>query len=88
MCGHGMLVHCLGGLGAAISIEAAELSSGDRVLTEWTLESTEAVHHCHGVISHDFKCSALMPPNQSYPCRRVDPSDSGSAPHAELLPRA
>jgi hypothetical protein len=56
-----MIVHCLGGLGAAVSVQAAELSRGDRVFTEWTLEGTEAVHHRHRVMSHDFKYSAFNP---------------------------
>jgi hypothetical protein len=57
MCNRRVIVHCPSRLGAAVTDLAVELSCGDRVSTEWTLERAKPVHHCDGVVSHTFKCS-------------------------------
>jgi hypothetical protein len=64
----GVLVHCPSCLGATVTVLAAELLCGDRMFTNWTLESAKTVHHFDGVISHSFKSSRLSgtTPNQSY----------------------
>jgi hypothetical protein len=56
----GVHVHCPSCLGAAVSVEAAELTCSDRVFTKWTFERAN-VHHFDGVMSHSFKCSRLSP---------------------------
>jgi len=55
----GVLVHCPSRLGATVTVLAAELPCGDRMFTNWTLESAKTVHHFDGVISHSFKSSRL-----------------------------
>jgi hypothetical protein len=59
MCSRGVLVHCLGRLGAAAAVLAAELQCGDGVFTKRALEGDKAVHHFDGVMSHSFNCSLL-----------------------------
>jgi hypothetical protein len=54
-----VLVHCPSRLGATVTVLAAELPCGDRMFTNWTLESAKTVHHFDGVISHSFKSSRL-----------------------------
>jgi hypothetical protein len=53
----GVVVHRPGRLGTAVAVLGAELLRGDGVFTEWTLERAKAVHHCDGVMSHNFNCS-------------------------------
>jgi hypothetical protein len=55
----GVLVHCPSCLGATVAVLAAEVLCGDRMFTNWTLESAKTVHHFDGVISHSFKSSRL-----------------------------
>src|SRR5580704_11030239 len=52
MCVSGVLVHCPGRLGAAVSVLAAEIPCGDGVSAEWALESGKPVHHLDRVMSH------------------------------------
>ena len=59
MCGYRVLIHCLGRLGAAAAVLAAELPCGDRVFTHQALERAKAVHHFDGVMSHSFKYRRL-----------------------------
>jgi protein-tyrosine phosphatase len=59
MCGRGMLVHCPGGLGPAVTVLAAEIPCGNGVFTDWALEGAEAVHHFDRVMSHSFNYSRL-----------------------------
>jgi len=61
MCSRGVVVHCLGRLGAAAPVLAAELLCGDGVLTKRALERGDAVHRFDGVMSHSSIVGA-------YPC--------------------
>ena len=55
-----MLIHCLGRLGAAAAVLAAELPCGDGVFAQKALERAKAVHHFDGVMSHNFKYRRLF----------------------------
>jgi len=64
MLSRGVLIHCLGRLGAAVAVLAAELLCGDGVLAERALEQAKAVHHFDGVMSHIFSvvaCPGMTP---------------------------
>jgi hypothetical protein len=51
-----VLVHCLGRLGAAAAVLAAELLCGDRVFTKWASERRKTIHRFDGVMSHSLNC--------------------------------
>ena len=60
MCNHAVLIHCPSRLSTGVAVLAAELPRGDGVFAKWTLERPKAVHHCDGVMPHNFNYSRLF----------------------------
>jgi hypothetical protein len=59
MSSRGVLVHCPGGLSAAVSVLAAEIPCGDGMFTKRALEHRKTVHRFDGVMSHAFNSIRL-----------------------------
>ena len=60
MCSRGVLVRCPRCLGAEVAVLAVELLCGDGVSAKWALEHAKALHHCDGVMHHNFKYRRLF----------------------------
>jgi len=60
MCSRGVLVHCPRRLGAEVAVLGVELLCVDGISAQWALEHAKALHHCDGVMPHNFKYRRLF----------------------------